>query len=437
MFRVPPLQMLARSAASVLSHARPQLTICRALSQPPGQHVVPHPPTPPTPPAALQRAIDAVIAIPEVGQAASTSDATQAQQLLSRTLDIVARAHPVSSSSSNSSSYSPPDVHAAVAHTLLAHHNRRVGDVAAERRHRIAALPSISTEFPAAHLGLSLCCLRVPGGESRLAAAAASADAHAAATDHVERITASLLTALVADPAPRRLLLSALTAADAPVLNHPGPDIGGLARYALARDALRLYVTSDNSDHDGKTELSTALDHAKALVVRWDGRAFEFVEALILAAQLSHVTHGKEGLAAADDFLTRALKEAERQGVAPADKAEPLLALAQMAKTRGAMIEAEGLFRAFDDAMANLWRRRAFTVAAADVFVRGMTSYSQFLREYTVNGVPRSTEADDMAERARVVREMFPQILAVEEQPIVDLWVIEWLAPYFDLQLPV
>lgn len=404
------------------------------------------------PPAVLQRAIDDTVSLTEVKEAVKTRDAASRHTLLTRVLQIVSRASPEAPAADivDKDGGAP---HVAVAHTLLARHAHIIGDVPMERSHRVQAIDhltqlKIEEEESTSHryvlgganLSLALCCLRGTGPEMQLAADAAASTAEPLSVSTQTRLSAALLTALAAGEQRRTLLLSALTAID-PSSNSdtdslPAPDVTGYARYFLVSDAVTN--SSRKGTNTSAIDDAAAADHALALVTRWDGRAHDFVEALVLAASAVriHKKTDKSSLALAEDLLTRALREVERVGNA-ADKAEPLLGLAQLCVARGAVIEAEGFFRAVEDALERIWSHTAFTVASASVYCRAMEEYADFLDKMTVDGRSRGTEASQKRERAKVVRELFPHVLGPGESASVPPWFVESMLPHFDLNLPI
>lgn len=402
------------------------------------------------PPVILQRAIDDINSLSEVKQAVKTQDATSRHTLLMRVLEIFTRTSPESPTKDivKQASSTP---HTIVAYTLLARHAHIIGDVPMERSHRVQAIDhltrlKVNEEESAAHryvlassnLALALCCLRSKDSEMQLAADAAASTAEPLSVCTQTRISAALLSALAAGEQRRTLLLSALTAVDPSAISGndslPAPDITGYARYFLVHDAVTRLECKGNIDStiDG----AAAADHALALVTRWDGRAHDFVEALVLAARAIriHRKADKSGLALAEDLLTRALREVERVGNS-ADKAEPLLGLAQLCVARGSVIEAEGFFRAVEDALERKWSQTAFTVASANVYCRAMEEYACFLDKMSVDGRARHTEASQKRERAKVIQDLFPYVLGPKGTTSVSPWFVESMLPHFDLKL--
>lgn len=429
----------------------------------------------PKAPPVLRSAIDDLRALPEVQQATETVDAVTRETLLSRVLAITSRSTATKEQNPNvdSGSSSPNDVspHTAIAHLLLARHSHQIGDVAKERSHRVNALRHLTHVaaddaanvvshhhvLSSAHAALSLACLRACGAEMRLAASAAADEAAALAVGPHARTAAALLAALAASKGRRTLLLSALAA----VSPHPGevvsnsvdetepegPDVAGYARYFLARDATEKIKTEGKDSvlsNDGSNmdtlDSDTALDHALALVVRWDGAGHDLSEALVQAGETCYVVRKDAGYAQAEDLLSRAVKEAGRVGT-EADEAEGLLGLARLFALRGAAVEAEGLFRAAEGRLLPMWERKAFTVPAAHVFCRICDLYGHFLGGFSIDGRARTTEARVKGDMAREVRMMFPQVLPVEfngkDAPPVPPWFVQSLIPHFDIDLPI
>lgn len=436
----------------------------------------------PKPPAVLQSAINDLRALPEVQQAAETVDAVTRETLLARVLSIASRSTTSKGQSppSTENATSPPsDVspHSAIAHLLLARHSHDTGDVAKERSHRIEALRHLThvaaddaanvvahhQVLSSAHAALALACLRARGAEMRLAASAAADDAAALAVDSHARTAAALLTALASSQSRRTMLLSALAAVSpdprelspgpSTSLETEGPDVAGYARYFLARDAterikLEGQGVGKGSDNVGDDEGSTAdtlggdqaLDHALALVVRWDSAGHDLSEALVQAGETCMVVRKDAGYAQTEDLLSRAVKEARQAGT-EADEAEGLLGLARLFAVRGAAVEAEGLFRAAESRLLPMWKRKAFTVPAAHVFCRVCDLYGHFLGGFSVDGRARTTEAREKGDMAQEVRMMFPQVLPVDfgnkDAPPVPPWFVQSLMQHFDVDLPV
>lgn len=429
----------------------------------------------PKPPPVLRSAIDDLCTLPEVQQAAETVDAVTRETLLSRVLAISSRSTATKGQTPTVEKGTPSreDVspHSAIAHLLLARHSHEIGDVAKERSHRVNALRHLTHVaaddaanvvshhhvLSSAHAALSLACLRACGSEMRLAASAAADEAAALAVGPHARTAAALLTALAASQGRRTLLLSALAAvsphpaegASDPVdeLGTEGPDVAGYARYFLARDATEKIKMGGRDLESNSVGSSTdtldgdrALDHALALVVRWDGAGHDLSEALVQAGETSYVVRKDAGYAQAEDLLSRAVKEAGKAGT-EADEAEGLLGLARLFAVRGAAVEAEGLFRAAESRLLPMWKRKAFTVPAAHVFCRVCDLYGHFLGGFSIDGRARTTEAHEKGDMAREVRTTFPQVLPVEfgdkDAPPVPPWFVQSLISHFDIELPV
>ena len=215
-------------------------------------------------------------------------------------------------------------------------------------------------------------------------------------------------------------MLSALTAVD----NRPPSstiDVPGFARYFLSN-----LPPSSSLD---------PLDHAEALLVRWDSHpGFDHVEALVSAARVTMKLRGSDGFAQAHDYLTRALKEVDNIGN-ELDKAEPLLALAELYAEKGSVVEAEGLFRSVEQRFEPAVKRSAFTVASAAVYCKSMSAFAAFLERVEFNGKTREREAKDKREKMVKVKDVFPEVLAGAEQN-VPLWFVESVMPHFDMPIP-
>lgn len=202
------------------------------------------------------------------------------------------------------------------------------------------------------------------------------------------------------------------------------PDALGFASYFLTHACLRI------------GDLPRAEDHALALVVRWDGARHDFVEALVQAARIVRRKRAEDGWSLAEDLLQRAVKEAARVGN-DADKGEPLLEMALLSLEKRSVIEAEGFFRAVEASLQPMYDRMAFTPASADLYVRAMYQFAQFLYKASVDGRRRSSEADEKMQRVAAVRNIFPQILVEDQHTYVPLWFVQSLVPYFNLPLPL
>lgn len=436
----------------------------------------------PRPPPVLRTAIDDLNSLEEVQQAALTADAAIRETLLSRVLGITSRSastndQPRINSGDEPLSKKSANPHTAIAHLLLARHAHGIGDISTERAHRIQALEHLTHVasrdaenvvahhhvLSSAHAALSLACLRAHGAEMRLAASAAADEANTLAVTPRARTAATLLSALSATSSKRTLLLSALTAlspdSTEDVSNSmddtdvDGPDVTGYARYFLARDATeRIKADDARPTQEGQNGGSlrgnsfdtldgpSALDHALALVVRWDGGGHDLCEALVQAAETCYVVQKREGFAQAEDLLSRAVQEARLVGT-EADEAGGLLGLAQLFSVRGAVIEAEGFFRAAEERLIPMWKRKAFTVPAAHIFCKMCDSYADFLDHMTVDGRARSTEVRQKRDMAQEIREMFPQVLLPNSTTTgvhpLPSWFVQSLMPHFDLDLPI
>lgn len=438
---VPPRRLLSNSGTD--NNSAPSMNVVTSVQ-----------PSTLTPPAQIQRAIEDLHSIPELKQALTTNDASLRSTLLSRIFDILTPASTSSSPSpsapSNPGSGSP---HAVVAHSLLARQAHITGDVPVERSHRVHALTHLSaldvrtedevsslrSALAAANLALSLCCLRSRGAEMRLASASSAATAEALSTHSSTRMCSTLLSALSAGSAQKRgMLLTALTAIDA---RGEQPDSAGFARYFIATDALRT------GDHE------TALDQSLALVTRWDFEistdsehstapvsTYDVVEALVLAADACDRARGGDQ---AEDLLRKALSEIERVGGNKVDKCEPLLGLAKLYIGRNAVIQAEGMFRAAEDAFEQIWKQKAFTIASAHVYVRVLEGFADMLEKVTVNGVQRRTEVEEKRFKIQQIKGMFPYIMPpvveqdAESTSAIPPWVVDSLISHFDLPLPI
>lgn len=209
-----------------------------------------------------------------------------------------------------------------------------------------------------------------------------------------------------------RALLSALVAVDDREVDVL--DIPGFARLFLAL-------------HGGQGV--DRADHAKALVVRWEGRGgFDYVEALCTAATVVD-EEGDPDLA--EDLLVKGLRVAGDIGN-DLDKSEPLLRMAGVYERTGRAVEAEGLYRSVEERFAKVWEKRMFTVSSADVYARAMQRFGEFLDRVEFNGRTREKEGQAKRERAREVREIYPEVLG-EGQPCVPFWVVDSILPYFEL----
>ena len=404
-------------------------------------------PKPPTTPR-VQDALHQLASLPEITQASQTPDAQLEKTLLNRVL------HLVSGTPTDAVSSPRPSMgknYEAVVHGLLARHFHRVGDITSERFHRLESISALwldATTHPiqaithgdyqnlsyddrallaASHIALALSCLRAPGSEPQLAASAAAATAERFAVTEQHRLAASLLLALSSEKgSPRQtMMLSALTAIDNNGAEAP-VDVPGIARYFLATTA------GESTDTD-----INPVDHAQALVVRWDTRGgFDYIEALCAAALILIKRQDKLALDQAEDFLGRALKEVEGIGN-NLDKSEPLLTLAKLYTTRGQIVEAEGMYRAVEQYFDPVLKRMAFTVSSADLYCRAMEAFAGFLEKVEFNAVLREKEGAAKREKKRPVKEMYPAILCGgEEDRFVPLWLIDSMLPQFDMASP-
>lgn len=173
-------------------------------------------------------------------------------------------------------------------------------------------------------------------------------------------------------------------------------------------------------------------DHAKALVVRWEGGGYDFVEALCMAADCVKKVGERE---LAEDLLGRALRVAGELGN-ELDKSEALLGLAVLYEERGNIIEAEGLYRAIEERFDKVRENDRFTVSSADVYCRAVERFASFLERAEVNGVKRDKEATLRRQRAAEVRALFPEVLGEPRGDAVPLWVVDSLLPHFELPAP-
>lgn len=194
-------------------------------------------------------------------------------------------------------------------------------------------------------------------------------------------------------------------------------DVAGFARVGMMLRAEREDVKAD---------------HAKALVVRWEGGGYDFVEALCMAADCVKRV-GERKLA--EDLLGRALRVAGEMGN-ELDKSEALFGLAVLYEEEGKIIEAEGLYRAIEERFDKVRENGRFTVSSADVYCRAVERFASFLERAEVNGVKRDKEAALKRQRVAEVRALFPEVLGESRGDAVPLWVVDSLLPHFELPAP-
>lgn len=234
------------------------------------------------------------------------------------------------------------------------------------------------------------------------------------------RTAASLVVALSAPKGSRvaTTLLTALLNLEDGESPDPELDVVGFARVGMI-------LRADAND--------VRADHAKALVVRWEGAGYDFVEALCVAAGAVKRV-GERDLA--EDFLGRALRTAGDLGN-ELDKSEALLGLAILYEEGGNIVEAEGMYRAVEERFDKVREKGRFTVSSADVYCRAMERFASFLERAEVNGVKRDKEAALRRQRAAEARALFPEILGESRgDDAVPLWVVDSLLPHFELPVP-
>lgn len=387
------------------------------------------------PHAPIEEAARAVAALGEVREASQSADAAVVRVLLGRVLDVVR---------AGAGGRGLGGMHEAVAHGYLARHFHAVGDVAAERGHRLGVVECLQAEAAGADEGglvcqgynaLALACLRMHDAEGQLAAAAAAAAAERAAVTSGLRLSSALHAALARERGgeDQMLMLSALAAVGGTAGasgEQSGLDVPGFAR--LFSGVFARTSASESADAD-------AIDQLRALIVRWDARKdFDLVEALCCGGeQLVLRSRGNAAyLDQAEDFYTRALRLTDEIRGSALDRCEPLLGLAQLYAARGKPVEAEGLFRAVEEPFAAPLAKRAFTVSAADVYCRAMNAFAEFLDKCEWNGRTRETEAAKKREQASGVQAMFPSVLDATARPLVPLWYIDSAMPHFELPQP-
>lgn len=116
------------------------------------------------------------------------------------------------------------------------------------------------------------------------------------------------------------------------------------------------------------------------------------------------------------------------------DKSEPLLALAAMSENDGRIVEAEGLYRAVEERLDNVREKTGFSLAAADVYVRGLERFAAFLARAQWNGKSREREAQVRLEKVGQVRGAFGDLLCEGERR-APLWIVESLLPWCELDV--
>ncbi len=225
------------------------------------------------------------------------------------------------------------------------------------------------------------------------------------------------------DPTAARARLSAIVALAPPgdKIKPQDADLGGLARAV-----------------GGTT------DELRGLVVRWDScrpATFDYVEALVAmgkalareAFTLPNDDEKRKSLESeAEDFMAKALEVSGTIGN-EMDKAEALLAIAQLYARQGNIVEAEGLFRSVEDRFAKGIERDAFSVSAASVYVRTMDAYGRFLENSEFAGRKRTKEAELIRAKEQRVRETFKEVL--DGRNVAPLWVVDSLLPSLEMPL--
>lgn len=377
----------------------------------------------------LQVAWREVLTLPEVSNARSSgSPALSGAELTrARAILVQAKANPVSV--------------AIVAHLEALNCHAR-GLFTAEMRARTATVDALLDSSSASVLGdeqsplisaaasaRAVASLR--GFDSSFATSAASFAANHAVCPHT-RLTAELCGAasqIKDEESAARARLSAITALapSGEKIKSQDPDLGGLARAIGAT-----------------TESSESNDELRGLVVRWDSNrpaTFDYVEALVATGKaitresisISNDDERRKRLESeAEDFLAKALEVSGTIGN-ELDKAEALLAIAQLYARKGNIVEAEGLFRSVEERFAKGIERDAITVSAAGVYVRTMNAYGQFLENSEFAGNKRTKEAELVRTKEKQVRETFKEIL--DGNNVAPLWVVDSLLPSLEMPL--
>lgn len=368
----------------------------------------------------LQEAWGAVRGLPEVASARDSGAPALAGAELARARVVLEQAR-------------APSATVAVAAHLEALNLHARGHVKAELKARDATIAALADAHElgdereplvaAAAAGAAVAAMR--GHDVEAVAVRAARAGQMADVSHVRLVAELAAGAAERDDVSACARLSAVAALAAPTAASD-VDVGGLARGMAA-------VRDRKNGHE----------HAVALVVRWDATrpaTFDYVEALVGAGRaVARQTDGEEDVerrkrlfTQAEDYLSKGLEVSGTIGN-ELDKAEALLAIAQLYARHGNIVEAEGLFRSVEERFAKPIARDCISVAAASVYVRTMDAYARFLENSEFAGRKRTREAETARSKRDHVQSVFEEIL--QAPSVAPLWIVDSVIGSLELPL--